>query len=107
MDPETDMLQFSQKKDDDIKPHCKSQFCLLSMDKMVCFQDCETGFDDDEFVDLEDGPQVAQHWFENCNVIEKEKDVSKDWSDSFHSSLVIPPMRILTMKNQNQFLFLL
>ena len=51
------------------------------MDEMACFQDCKTGLDDDDFIDLEDGPQVAQHWFENCSMIDKEKDVSKDWSD--------------------------
>ena len=81
MDLETGRLQFSQKKDDDICPHGKSQFCLPSMDEMVCFQDCETGFDDDEFVDLEDGPQVAQQWLENFSMIKTEKDVSEDWSD--------------------------
>ena len=47
MDPETGMLQFSWKKDDDIDSHGKPQFCLPSMDKTVGFQDCETGFDDD------------------------------------------------------------
>ena len=75
------MVSSTQKKDAAFEPHGKSQFCLPSMDEMACFQDCELGPDDDDFVDLEDNPQVAQHWLENFGMIEKETNVSEDWSD--------------------------
>ena len=72
----SDALKLEEKSD--VEPNGKLQFCLPTMDEMACFQECETGFDDDDFIDLEDGPQVSQHWLENCNMIEKEKDVSED-----------------------------
>ena len=81
LDSETGMIQFTEKKKIDAEPNGKLQFCLPTMDEMACFQECETNLHDDEFIDLEDGPQLAQHWLENCKMIEKEKDVSKDWSD--------------------------
>ena len=49
----------------------------MQQDEMSCFQDSEASTDD-EFIDLADCPQVTKHWFQNCNMIEKGKDVSED-----------------------------
>ena len=54
-----EMDELVTENKDDANPHGKLQFCLPTMDDMACFQECETGIDDDDFIDLEDGPEVA------------------------------------------------
>ena len=52
------------EQNDTLQPSGTLSFQLNLTDKVSEFHACDT----EEFYDLEEGPEVSQHWFEQCNL---------------------------------------